>query len=170
MKRTLGIVLALLVMGSAAAQELVVNGGFETGNFSGWTQFGNTSFTSVLSGGAHGGTYYASFGPTSAGGIQQTLVAGPGTYHIGFWYYAAGGGASDYLTASLGGQQFFSIDGAKAPRQWANVWADVTVTTPNPVLQFTFLNSPSYWYVDDIGVPEPATAALLAVLALLRRR
>jgi hypothetical protein len=45
---SVGIACATLSMtDSAKAMNLVTNGGFETGNFTGWTQSGNTNFTGV---------------------------------------------------------------------------------------------------------------------------
>ena len=56
---------ALLFATPAAAQELVTNGGFETGSFSGFTQFGSTGFDFVSAGGASG-SFGASFGSSSS--------------------------------------------------------------------------------------------------------
>ncbi len=163
---------ALLLVGHAAAQRFFVNGGFETGDFSGWTQFGDTSFSGVSMSFAgetpHEGAYFAYFGPTSPGGIQQ-MIAGPaGTYHVDFWWACAGGSSSDYMDVTLGGVPVFHQTGATNPT-WQEFAADVPVGA-NPVLQFTFLNSPSYWFLDGMFIPEPSSVLLLALLAACRRR
>src|SRR4051812_34446900 len=77
-----------LSAGSAFTQNLITNGGFETGDFSGWTQFGDTSFTAVCPAGSPSedcsgytprtGTWFASFGPiTTIGGVTQILNTVP---------------------------------------------------------------------------------------------
>ena len=74
------------------AAELVTNGGFETGNFSGWTLGGNTGFTGVDTASAHSGTYGAYFGAVgSTGTLSQLLntVAGQ-TYTVSFWLSNSG--------------------------------------------------------------------------------
>src|SRR6266404_9344680 len=99
MKRTLLVVMAcMLVLGaSAMAQNLVSNGGFETGNFAGWSQQGNTGFTGVAgcfsSTCPHSGSFQAYFGPIgSTGGINQTLATDAGsTYTVDFWLANDGG-------------------------------------------------------------------------------
>ncbi len=69
----------------AAAVELVTNGGFETGTFSGWTQFGGLGQTNVNVNDAVTGVYGARFSPNSVGGIEQTLATVAGTnYTISF--------------------------------------------------------------------------------------
>ncbi len=65
----------------------VVNGGFETGSLSSWTSAGTTS---VVSSGAHSGTYAARLGATNAtngdSSITQTFTASAGATKLSLWY------------------------------------------------------------------------------------
>ncbi|WP_063774224.1 alkaline phosphatase family protein [Streptacidiphilus rugosus] len=65
----------------------IVNGGFETGSFSGWTTTGTTS---VVNSGAHSGGYAAQLGstaPTNGNSTAaQTFTAPTGSSTLSFWY------------------------------------------------------------------------------------
>ena len=65
----------------------MTNGGFETGNFTGWTTVGTAA---VVSGGAHSGTYSARVGGTSPtngdSSISQTFTVPTGQTLLSFWY------------------------------------------------------------------------------------
>ena len=65
----------------------IVNGGYETGNFSGWTTVGTAV---VVSSGAHGGTYAARVGGTSPtngdSSTVQTFTVPAGKTTLSFWY------------------------------------------------------------------------------------
>src|SRR5262249_30422683 len=53
---------------------IIINGGWETGDFPPWTDTGDTSFTSVVDFNAHSGTFALETGPaTSDGFITQTI-------------------------------------------------------------------------------------------------
>jgi hypothetical protein len=90
----LGVAAAALIGASsvASAANLVVNGGFETGDFTGWTQSGDTSSTFVESFFVHSGNFAATFGPIfSLGFLSQTLTTTAGTgYTISFWFASNG--------------------------------------------------------------------------------
>ena len=66
----------------------IVNGGFESGSLSGWTASGATS--SVVSSGAHSGTYAARLGGTAPtngdSSLAQTFTAPSGSSQVSFWY------------------------------------------------------------------------------------
>jgi hypothetical protein len=65
----------------------IVNGGFETGNFSGWTTTGTTA---IVNSGAHSGTFAARVGgtsPTSGDSTTaQTFTAPAAGGSLTFWY------------------------------------------------------------------------------------
>ena len=65
----------------------ITNGGFESGSFTGWTTSGSTS---IVSSGAHGGTYAARVGSTSPtngdSSAAQTFTAPTGATTLSFWY------------------------------------------------------------------------------------
>jgi transposase-like protein len=76
-----------------ATADMVINGGFETGDFTGWALSGNTDYTGVTTGIAHSGEYAAYFGPDgSLGYLSQSLATTVGTrYELSFFLASAWG-------------------------------------------------------------------------------
>jgi len=174
----LGLLFASLLFAGAAQAELVTNGGFETGNFTGWTQFGNTTLSGVNAASAHTGNFGAFFGPPALGGIFQTLPTVPGqTYDVSFFIRQRGAPPNLFE---------FNWDGG--PNEWVNLNINPGFTTLHFSLpassnatdfRFTFIGSAdSLWNLDDVtvtaAVPGPASLALLGLgvvaLAATRRR
>jgi hypothetical protein len=142
--------------------QLVANGGFESGSFSGWTRSGNLSATGVGTvsslpspGAPHSGSYAAYFGPTgSLGYIAQTLATTPGvTYTLSFWLahpYSDTGMGTEWLV-SVGGMTLMDVTDA-GNFGYTQFTFTFTATSSSTVLQFGFLEPPSYFFLDDVSV------------------
>jgi PEP-CTERM motif len=166
----------------AAAQNIVTNGGFETGDFSGFTQFGNTGFAGVEAGSASEGARSAFFGPIgSTGGISQTLATIAGqSYQISFDLQNDGGTPTSF-EALFGSNQLFSLTNSAA-FGYTTFSTTSTAVGASTALSFSFRQDPAFFSLDNISVtavsgavPEPATWAMMLlgfgmVGASMRRR
>ena len=149
--------IAFAAAGPALAANLVTNGDFGTGDFTGWTQFGNTGFTSVTAG-------VASFGPVgSTGGISQVLAtAAAQTYHVSF-DLSAGGGATNSASVDFGGNNLLSISNTGG---FGTTHYAYTVTgTGSDTLSFTFQHDPDYYNLDNVAVSVPEAATWVMLIA-----
>jgi hypothetical protein len=147
-------------------QPLVQNGGFETGDFTGWTQSGNTAYTSVTSGNSqfvHSGTYGAALGPFgSLGYLSQTLPTFAGqNYLLSLWLDNPNnsyGATPNQFLVQWNGTTIFSQTNMPFTT-WTNLLFIVTATSSSTVLQFGFRDDPYYLGLDDISVmPIPVPA------------
>jgi hypothetical protein len=179
----IGVVVTLLFGSSAATAGLVVNGGFETGNFSGWTISGagtlgvDYGITTVI---PHSGTYAAWFGnPTGLTFLSQVIPTVPGqVYEASFWGannnqgYPAQNEIQVYWNGTL------ELDGNDVGTfPWSFEEGIFTATGTTTEIKFGFENGPGWFNIDDVDVvpvPEPETeilcGAALGILAMFRRR
>jgi hypothetical protein len=136
----------------AHGQELVTNGGFETGSFTGWTEFGDITFNGVDGFNPHSGGFMGYFGPLTSGGIQQTLTATVGSnVHISFWYTSESGDTPNSITVTLGSVSVANISNVSSTA-YQQFTGDFVVAEANPVLTFAFNDEPDYLDLDDVSV------------------
>ena len=191
--------LILMGVGQARGDNLVVNGGFENGNFSGWTQSG--SFSAATGGPGHVGLYIGGYGPQSGdfyaalgtvrtlGTLSQTLTTTPGqTYTLSFFLANDGGTPNEFRVDWNGTTMLDQIGIGNQGYSAFNFVVKATSATTS--LTFFERNDPGYLSLDNVTVstatvdggpppkaPEPSSLVLLAVGALglagfagLRRR
>ena len=162
-------------------QSLVQNGGFETGDFTGWTLVGNTivysgrgrstvydAIEDASSGYdvVHSGTYGAFLGDDQLASLSQPLptIAGQ-NYLISFWLDNPVSGSVQQFLVNWNGTTLY--DSSSPPAfAWTNFQFIVTASGTNSILQFGAENDPSYFGLDDVSVtPVPSVAFRTAVKA-----
>jgi hypothetical protein len=177
--------LILMGVGQARGDNLVVNGGFETGNFSGWSQSG--SFSAVTGGPGHVGMYLGGYGPHSGdyyaalgtvrtlGTLSQTLTTTPGqTYSLSF-FLANDGGTPNEFRVDWNGTTLLDQTGIGNQPYGSHMFV-VKATSATTSLTFFERNDPGYLSLDDVAVstgivdrgpppkaPEPSSFVLIGV-------
>ena len=177
------ICLSLGVLSATALGEAVTNGGFETGDFTGWSVGGNTGFTGVVSSpgtppsGAHSGTYWAALGPIGSNGVllQATVsVIANQAYEFSFWLKNDGGVPNNF-SAKFDGATLLNVSNL-ALQDWTEYSYVVVPTVNFGIIQFQYRNDPGFLGLDDVSLVEtnavppnlvPVPMAAYAGLALL---
>ena len=179
MKTLLFTAAAAVLLAHPVSANLITNGGFETGDFTGWAHVGgNVDGTNPYS-----GNFAAIFFPPG-GDLQQSVATTPGaSYTLNFFLAHTGTPLFNFFAVSWGGETIFITDSAAV--DYDHYQFDVTAADPSTELLFYFSpNFPGqFWSLDDVsvtrgvgtGTPDagstfPLLAFGLLGLAALRRK
>jgi hypothetical protein len=154
---------------TAAASSLIVNGSFETGDFTGWTIGANPSFTPAV--GAiqvEDGTYSAEIAGYSSNPdtLSQTVADTSGqSYELSFWRYVTIGTPTNSFVVTWNGIQVYSELNVGASSAFQQIVRSV-VGTGSDALVFTVANDPGLTYLDNVSLTSTAVTPLPSALPL----
>jgi len=156
------------------AQNLVTNGGFETGDFTGWALINNyySNQSQIISSGSgplHSGSFAAEFEEAlfMGGGqtrveetsLSQILTTQAGSsYSLSFWLYLANGGGCNVIWngTDVTDPTIYNHQAGG----WTNIEIVISATGTNTVLEFAFypyganVGSAVVAFIDDISVTQ----------------
>lgn len=174
-----------LACSQTATADLITNGGFETGNFTGWTvsddPYDNTTVEKASSDPNNlvipfSGEYVARLGTADMDGtLSQTIVDAAGQpYQLSMWLKSDGNTPNDF-NVSWNGNTIYSQTNIPVS-DYFNIALNVTSTGTDTLL-IGERNDAGYLYLDNVSlnsVPLPGTFALLGLslagLAYLQRK
>jgi hypothetical protein len=163
------VALATAVVASQAqATTLIVNGGFETGDFSGWTANAVSFPMYIVTSPVHSGTYAAQIAGFSLAPdtLSQTVSDTAGqAYDLSFSRFIGDGDPTVSMTVTWGGATIFSeLNPGAANSNVYQTFSFGVVGTGSDTLVFTTANDPSFTYLDDVSLtatPLPPTWTML---------
>jgi uncharacterized repeat protein (TIGR03803 family) len=155
---------------TAAYPSTILNGGFETGTFSNWTQSGDY-FYSGAAGGAtytHSGKYGAALETGGTiGFLSQTLTTTPGgVYLISFWFDNPRKFTATNDFQVLWNGNLLLNETNQTVIGWTNIQFTVTASATLSTLQFGYLNDYFYFGLDDVSVTPAVAPLAIASLTL----
>jgi hypothetical protein len=160
---------AMLSIDTAQAVPLIVNGGFETGNFTGWTADAVSFPMAVNNSQVNSGNFAAQIAGFSSGPDTLTQVVADTaaqSYNLSFARFIENGGPNNSLNVTWNGTSVFS----ELNSGTYNIYQTFTVSvvgTGSDTLVFTTANDPSLTYLDDVSLtastatPLPSTWLML---------
>jgi hypothetical protein len=163
------VAVSLGFAGVAAADPILVNGGFEDLDFSGWDLDDVSGFSVVNCFGSPvaEGDCAAFLGTAdgSTGTLSQTFATLPGVHYALTFSFLWDGNTPMDFTASVNGVPLFSrIDPPQIP-DFFSVTRLFTATGATSTLSFTFHDDPGFIGLDAVAVavPEPASVLLVGL-------
>jgi hypothetical protein len=177
--KTLLVVVALAVTllisaPKTFAQNLLANGSFETGDYTGWETGGNFEFTQVVSGafyvytGAQDGNFYSTAGAVgSPGTISQSFNDVAGASYTFSFYMAAVGDDPSHFTAYWNNTPVLDMSDPNNGGVWT-LYSFQETGTGHDSITFAQQDDPAYIALDNVSVtqntgstPEPSSILLL---------
>jgi hypothetical protein len=164
---------AMLSIGTAQAVSLIVNGGFETGAFTGWTTAANSYPMNIVTSPVESGTYAAAIAgyDSNPNTLSQTVSDTSGqNYLLSFWrdQYEFAGPIT--LTVSWNGTQVFSEDLTGSAGGSALGYQQFTANVlghNSDVLVFTAANNNANTFLDDVTLTATAATPLPSTWLML---
>jgi hypothetical protein len=150
-------------IGLTIANNIVQNGGFETGDFSDWTLVGDTvtihSVCNIVAtdadypGLVHSGSFGAFLGQSGyLATLSQVLPTTPGqSYLVSFWLDNLIAGNYQQFNAVWSGTNLATLISPPS-FTWSNFLFAVTANDTNATLEFDAENDPNYFGFDDVSV------------------
>jgi len=171
------VALAVALLFSAPktfAQNLLTNGSFESGDFTGWSTGGNFEDTEVVTGpfyvytGAQDGNFYAVAGPVgSPGTIGQSFTDTAGASYTFSFYMASVGDDPSHFTAFWNNTPVLDMSDPNNGGVWT-LYSFNETGTGHDSITFAFQDDPAYIALDNVSVtpaggstPEPSSILLL---------